>query len=125
MAATITVSVPELDVPSFDYLVDSEVDSEVDIEVDSEVAQLRREVAELRRELAELRDALAVEVRTRRIVVADGDRDVTIEPGDVVGDRFDEVQSASVVAWADWDCEPGGPYAEVTVNGDELTRSPG
>jgi hypothetical protein len=112
--------------------------------------QLSCEVAELRRELTALRDSLAVEVRTRRILVAEGERDVEIIPGevsvsddrngchavlgaheeyaemhvsacDVVGDRFNnETQLVSMIAWVERDVEPGGPHAEVTVNSVEL-----
>ena len=56
-----------------------------EVERDEAIERLEREVAELRREVAALRDGLATEVRTARIVVADGGgRDVTIEPGNLV-----------------------------------------
>ncbi len=114
------------------------------------VEQLALELADLRRELAALRDALAVEVRTRRLIVADGDRSVEIRPGavsiddecngcrvllgtfadraeihvtagDVVPPRISPANEiVSMLAWVDGDQEPGGPHAEVLVNCHEL-----
>lgn len=46
---------------------------------DDPIAWLRAEVAELRAEVVRLRDELASEVRTRRVVVVDGDYSTTIE----------------------------------------------
>lgn len=136
MAATINVSVPELELPPINF-------------AGSELDQLRREVAELRRELATLRDALAAEVRTRRIVVSDGELEVTVEPGRVdiehpasgnyviayasaecaelhvtAGDKEsaeldDVITRVSVHATLDQDYEPGGPKASMWIdNGD-------
>lgn len=117
------------------------------------VVDLEAEVAALRREVAALRDALACEVRTRRIVVEDGVRDVTIVPGDISvhhqangcyviiaahedyamvdvtandvspatpGYDHELIRRVDLVAWSERDVEPGGAYAEVTVNGDEI-----
>lgn len=114
---------------------------------------LEAEVAALRREVAALRDALACEVRTRRIVVEDGDRQVTVEPGavaveheatgcrivlyanpgraEVVVAAGDAIPSpvelgdgppvnVGLIATLDNDFEPGGPHAEVCVNGQPL-----
>lgn len=66
------------------------------------LADLEAEVAALRRELAALRDALAVEVRTKRVVVTDGgDREVLIMPGTVSV----ACEAAATVAFieADWE----------------------
>jgi hypothetical protein len=89
-------------------------------------------------------------VRTRRVIVADGDRDVEIEPGwvsvsdetngchvvlsafpqsaeiavtagDVTPPRLSPANElVTITAWAEWECEPGGPRAEIAVNGDAL-----
>lgn len=114
------------------------------------VADLRHEIAELRRELAALRDSLAAEVRTQRVIVELGDRGVEITPGwvsvsdeangcrvvlsasrehaevdvtagDVTPPRDSGIdEHVSLVAWVERDVVPGGPHAEVTVNGVEL-----
>jgi hypothetical protein len=51
------------------------------------IADLEHAVATLRAELAALRDGLADEIRTRRIVVADGEQHVEIAPGWLIVDH--------------------------------------
>jgi hypothetical protein len=91
-------------------------------------AELAAEVAELRAELAELREAMATEVRTRRLVVVDplepGVRTV-IEPGSihVERDRTAESSGSAIDLHA---CADGGEivvHADMRPYGDARARA--